>query len=544
MMSRWFKSYQEEIALIGLFLLLTIIISWPILIRVDEVLVGSDRDTNINPWADWWTGKVWQDPDITLYETDYIFYPQGANLVYHSFSHLNSLVSLALQPVLGVMPAYNVTILLNVFLAGVAMCHLARYLTSSTVAGVIAGVIFAFNSYEIYQTSHPVLVTIWPLPWATLAFWRATQEGKVKWAVVAAVFVFLAAAASTLILILATIWFAILVASFTLNRTGPRPSFKILFTFGLTTAILVLPLLWPLIQDAISENNASFLVNPAEPLVADIFAPFMPRWLYLFHQNIYLGIVPFYLLLLAVGSRKQEIRLWLFLLGLAYLFSIAPRPQILTQDIDITLPWAYPINLVLREPHRWNVLLTLGLAMLGAYGWLVMKAQLTSLKKQRIAAAIVILAIFGEYAAAPFPYTEPHVSPFYSDILAQEPADVVIAILPFGRHQDKFYMYYQTIHGHKMTGGVISRSEPETLTFIYNNPLLRAGAADQPATPIPTDVRQHLQQLAENNIAYLVLDKTLMDVEPWRAVFPFPPVYEDALVLVYATDPTVLTLVP
>ena len=379
-MRHWFKTYREELALVGLFALLTIIISWPVVIRIDEVLIGSDRDTNINPWADWWSEKAWQDPDISLYETDYMFYPEGANLVYHSFSHLNTIISLTLRPMLGILPAYNVTMLLNLFLAGVAMCHLARYLTGSTTAGIVAGVIFAFNSYEVYQTAHPVLVTIWPLPWATLAFWRGVQEDKVKWAVVAGVFVFLSAAASTLILILSAIWFTILIASFYFNRTGPRPSLKIIFVFGLTTVALVLPLLWPLLLDAFSQNNTSFLINPPVPLVADIFAPFMPRWLYLFHQNIYLGIVPLYLLLLAIGSRKKEIRLWLFLVVVAYLFSIGPRPQILTHAIDITLPWAVPLNLILREPHRWNILLTMGLAMLGAYGWVAMKVQLAGLK--------------------------------------------------------------------------------------------------------------------------------------------------------------------
>ena len=88
-----------------------------------------------------------------------------------------------------------------------------------------------------------------------------------------------------------------------------------------------------------------------------------------------------------------------------------------------------------------------------------------------------------------------------------------------------------------MTGGVISRASEATFAFIYNNPLLRAGAVDLPPEPIPEDVRPHLQALAENNIAYLILDKTMMDVEPWRAAFPFPPVYEDDLLLVYETEP-------
>lgn len=536
-MTQGVRLHREMIGVLALFALLTVVISAPVLVRVDEVLIGSDNDVMINPWADWWTLKTWQEPDITLYQTDYLFYPHGANLVYHSFSHLNTLVSLALRPLLGIIPAYNLTMLLNIFLAGVAMCHLARYLTGSTSAGVIAGVIFAFNSYSIYQTAHPVLVTTWPLPWATLSLWWAMQGNNRKWAVVAGLFVFLAAAASTLLLILCGIWFTFLSLYLAMRRAEPRPSRKILVTFALSTAVLVLPLLLPLLRQAILYDNDSFLVDPDFPLVADMLAPLTPQWVFRFTQDIYLGAAAIYLLMRAVGSRQPEVRLWLILVVVAYLFSIGPRPRLLNNDLGVTLPWAVPITAILREPHRWNILLGMGVAMLGAYGWLVVRTKLQGEKRQRVAAAFLILAIFGEYTVGPFPYTRPQVSPFYTEVLAQEPPEVAVAILPTGRQEDKKQMYYQTLHGHKMVGGVISRASEATFAFIYSNPLLRAGAVNLPPAPIPEDVRPHLQALAENNIVYLILDKTMLDVEPWRDAFPFAPVYEDDLLLVYETDP-------
>ncbi|MFZ0546244.1 MAG: hypothetical protein WAM60_12435, partial [Candidatus Promineifilaceae bacterium] len=123
--------------------------------NLNSVIIGDDNDVYINPWDDWWTAKAISDPDISLWKTDYLFYPKGANLVYHSFSHLNTLVSLGLRPFLGTFPAYNITMLINLVLNGFSMFQLARYLTKSTIAALLAGIVFAFNSQVIYQICHP-----------------------------------------------------------------------------------------------------------------------------------------------------------------------------------------------------------------------------------------------------------------------------------------------------------------------------------------------------------------------------------------------------
>jgi len=38
-------------------------------------------------------------------------------------------------------------------------------------------------------------------------------------------------------------------------------------------------------------------------------------------------------------------------------------------------------------------------------------------------------------------------------------------------------------------------------------------------------------------IAYLVLDKALMNVVPWRQAMPVEPIFEDDLVLAFSTEP-------
>ena len=533
------KPHAIDIAAGLLFLLLTIIASWPILTNLNTVIIGYDPDVHINPWADWWTLKALQDPEISLWQTNYLFYPHGANLSYHSFSHLNTLVSLALRPIAGVLGGYNLAILLNYVLSGLAMFQLARYVTKSTVAGLLAGMVFAFNSHNQYQSCHPVLISIWCFAWITLYFMRAVRENRVKWAVVAAVFVFLGTFSSTVLLIMIGMWMAILVIYMFFSADWPRPPWRIVLTFGLLSLLFVSPLLYPLLRDALFNSNDSFLTNPYVSIRMDMFSIFVPHWYLWLIRGLYFGIMPLYLVFLAYGYRRREARLWFLLLIGAYLFSIGPRPYFAGNELNITLPWTLPVAPVLRNMYRMNILMSLGLAMLVAHGWIALTSQLKRVEARYIAAVIALLMVYLDYTAAPFPHTQAEVSSFYTEYLDNVPNNVVLSILPTGRQEDKRYLFYQTLHEHPMTGGVISRSSPETFSFIYGNPLLRAGAVDLKSVPIPRNIPSHLQTLAAANVGYLIFDKTLMEtaeLEEWQDSIPSSPIFEDELVLVYSTN--------
>ncbi len=520
-----------------LFLLLTVIAGWSVLTRLDTVIIGDDNDVYINPWADWWTVKALQEPDIQFWYTDFLFYPQGVNLNYHSFSHLNTLVSLFLRSLLDDLPAYNLAILINYALSGFAMFQLARYMTNSIPGSILAGIVFAFNSHALYQSSHPVLVSIWCFPWATLYFLRAARENRVKMAMFAAVFVFLGALSSTLLLILLAMWFGFLIIYLFLARDWPRSSWKILVVFIALCLVGTLPLIYPLLREAVSNSNSSFWIDPGSSISTDIFSIFVPHWYIWLIRGLYFGIVPFYLVMLAFKFQRREARVWFLLLIVAYLFAIGPNPHFGGRDWGITLPWSLLAAPLLRNMYRVNILMSLGLAMIVAYGWLGMSTQLMTAKARTIAAVIVIAATFGEYTAVPFPSTSISVSSFYTAYLEDVPDDIALAILPTGRQEDKRYLYYQTLHGHRMTGGVISRPSDNVFDFILDNPLLRAGAVDLAPVPIPADPQPALRALSDAGVGYLVLDKVLMDVIPWREALPMTPVFEDDLTLVYATGP-------
>ena len=197
--------------------------------------------------------------------------------------------------------------------------------------------------------------------------------------------------------------------------------------------------------------------------------------------------------------------------------------------------------------YRMMILMSLGLAMVVAYGWLGMLESIgNDGKKVLLVAAITGSLIFFEYTAVPFPSTPATVSAFFTDYLDEVPQNVAIAIIPTGRQQDKRYMYYQTIHEHPMTGGVISRAGEDVFQFITNNPLLRAGAVDLLEKVAPTDREAALAQLAEANVGFFIIDKallnesylkgeSLLNLDDWRRFMEDNPIYEDEYIIVYPT---------
>lgn len=540
------RRYESWLVLL-LFVLLTIVAAWNILTDLNGVIIGRDNDVYINPWADWWTLKAITDPDISLWRSDLMYYPIGADLVYHSFSHLNTAVSLALRPLLGILPAYNITILINYVLAGLSMFHLGRYMTGSSVAGILAGIVFAFNSHNLYQSCHPVLVSIWCFPWMTLYFIRAVRENSVKLALVAAVFVFLGAATSTVLVVLLIFWTALLLLYMFFSGQFPRPSWQVVLTFGLASALFVLPTVLPLLADAIAGSNSSFIIDPEESIRTDMGAFMVPHWYFWLIRGMYIGIAPFFLMMLAFGRKRRPAAIWFLVTLVAYLFAIGPTPIIFNTALPIVLPWTLPIAPVLRNMYRMMILMSLGVAMVAAYGWLgILESIGNDRKKILVAAALTGGLIFFEYTAVPFPSTPATVSAFYTDYLDEVPQDVVIAIIPTGRQQDKRYMYYQTIHEHPMTGGVISRAGEDVFQFITNNSLLRAGAVDLREKVAPTDREAALAQLAEANVGFFIIDKallnesylmgeSLLNLNDWRQFMVVEPIYEDDYLVVYPT---------
>jgi hypothetical protein len=187
-MRELWREQRRHLVVLGLFAGLTLVITYPLPLRMSHVLAGGEIDAYINPWVDWWTHHVLTTPGESLYHTDYLFYPHGVSLVFHSFSHVNTAISLALQSWVSQPAAYNATILLAYLLSGFGMYALVEYLTKSATAGIVAGIVFALNPYHVYESAHPVLVSVQWMPLSSLFLIRWLREHRWRHVVLAGLF--------------------------------------------------------------------------------------------------------------------------------------------------------------------------------------------------------------------------------------------------------------------------------------------------------------------------------------------------------------------
>jgi hypothetical protein len=110
-----------------------------------------------------------------------IFFPTAGTLRFSEVLLPQSLLSLPVyyftrNPVL----SYNLVLFLCYFLNAYAMFLLVRYLTGRNFPGIVAGLIFAFSTYQIQHITHLQLLSAWLIPLAFLSLHKFfdRQRGK------------------------------------------------------------------------------------------------------------------------------------------------------------------------------------------------------------------------------------------------------------------------------------------------------------------------------------------------------------------------------
>jgi hypothetical protein len=158
-----------------------------------------------------------------------IFFPLTRTLRFSDLLLPQSLLglpvySLTQNPLL----AYNLLLFASYVLNALAMFLLVRHLTRLTFPGIVAGLIFAFSTYQIQHITHLQLLSSWLIPLAFLSLHKFFESQKGKHAVWFAVFfVLLALACVYYGLFLMTILILGLPLFFFLNRKVWKPSLLI-----------------------------------------------------------------------------------------------------------------------------------------------------------------------------------------------------------------------------------------------------------------------------------------------------------------------------
>lgn len=164
-----FDSWKGSSLALVFFVLVSVLMVGPHVLPQTQVslLPYAHEDSNIFLWGLWWVKHCLlegHDP----YWTDFLFYPLGMSLAFHTLPIPYGLLSVPIQllvgDVEGLIVALNSLIFLSFVLSGFGAYRLAFYVTGSRVGGGIAGLIFAFMPFHFLNMNCLNLLAIEVLP--------------------------------------------------------------------------------------------------------------------------------------------------------------------------------------------------------------------------------------------------------------------------------------------------------------------------------------------------------------------------------------------
>ena len=564
------------------FLLAALVYTWPLAIHLsDRVVDGIDSGQVI--WNLWEAARrVVAGTD--LFHTTMLYYPAGADLYLHTWFPAVTLLLVPLTLTAGPVVAYNLAQLIGFTLTGCTMYVLCRDLGAGRAGAAFGGFALDFCAWHLVRLhGHLNHTSIYWIPLYLLCLFRLARpaaqsgRGRILWPALTGLTLVLVALVDFQHIVYVAVPTALWLLHRLLDRQQARRG-RLVVQVGAAWGLAAL-LLAPILVGLVRQQTGGEYMRPDLSQIvtfsADLLAYFVP-----FQYNTFVGpaVTPvvntlwgkldteraLYLTvtLIALGGwglwrlRRQD-RYWFHLLIVAGVLSLGPALHFAGRT-GIALPYLalylLPGGDSLRAPARFGLLVVLALAVPAALAitrweqaWQAAPPGSPAAWRRKLALTGAFLALALETATFPNPMVALTVPPFYRQ-LAQEAAPQR-AIVDVPLRDEGIYEYYQTIHGHPLVGGYLSRDRIDPL--IEGGPLLRDLKYLDSGDIIGQDVIAAGQALAaRNGIGYIVLHKnpplTRLGYLPWTAADQARvrdlatraghPVYEDAEIAAYALD--------
>jgi hypothetical protein len=322
------------LALIGLFVLLTILATCPLVAHLGSRILGAPApgDNFEYLYKTWWFKHALFDLGVSPLFNPNMFYPFGYQMVFSETTIANTIPALPLTVLFGEVVAFNLTLATSFVLSGLSMYLLVLYLTGDRLAGVLSGAIFAFCPYRMAHlgAGHlPLMGTQW-LPLMILYLDRMITRQTNRDALMGAFFYALGA--------LSTWYYAYMFAGaglvYTLVRSRPWRRHlrrgrlgRCCLVFALTALLLVGPFALPLTQiwkEASRPQSMHYIdqfsASPLDFVYPSVMQPIWGRELLAHYAQdaneraLYLGAAPLFLAIVAlwrVRARAVKAYAWL-----------------------------------------------------------------------------------------------------------------------------------------------------------------------------------------------------------------------------------------
>jgi hypothetical protein len=160
---------RRATALLGLFAALAVLHTWPLASDVSSLSRLDNDDAGLNIFIVSWIAHILPRAPLALFDAP-MFFPERATLAYSEHMLVPSLMGAPLIWA-GVSPVtvYNLLVMAGFALSGWTMALVVRRWTGSTQAGVLSGMLYAFNAHLLTRLVHLQALHLEFLPIALFA---------------------------------------------------------------------------------------------------------------------------------------------------------------------------------------------------------------------------------------------------------------------------------------------------------------------------------------------------------------------------------------
>jgi len=464
-----------------------VVATFPLILYLGTHIPSDGGDALMNYWGFWWVREALgsgQNPFVT----PLVYAPYGAPLYLHTLNLLNGLISLPVQVLFGLTPAYNFVVFVSLALNGYCAYLLVAHVSGDRVAGLIGGVAYAFSAYHLmHLLGHSNLLSSQWIPAYLLCLLRALETtgrrrtGFIGLAVVAMLLLtftdWLYVVFAILLTVIIAVWFAV-------ARWSVAP-LVLGAAIGLPWALLSLPLLLATAAEVRSGITDLPSLGTIRNYSADLLSfgiPSTRHWLVgplalkveryssapFVEGDVFLGYVPLFLSLCALWLARRCAALWSIIVVTFVILSLGPvlhvdgRWRFGATAWSLPLPYGWLMDIpglsVVRTPVRMALVGTLGFAVLSGLGFVGLKRRWPRLaggRAQAIVAAALVGLMLAEQLTIPFPLEATAVPDFYRQLAASsEPGAIVELPISYKRARSDLY---QTVHGRPIVAGYVAR---------------------------------------------------------------------------------------
>lgn len=447
-----------------LFVALAAVMTWPQAAHV-ATHARDHFDVYFNLWRLRWIAHALATSPARLFDGN-IFYPEEGALTMSDAMLVEGIVA---APLLwaGVPPVlvHNLLLLGAIVVSALGMFALARHLTGSAAAGVIAGVIFAFVPYRFEHYMHLELQwTMW-VPWAFWALDKSIATGERRYGLLCGLFVGLQMLSSIYYGIFLALLLALATALLLLTLPGREAARA---TVSLACGGVVAALICGAYAIPYLETRKEMGVRPEQQIAA--FSARPSTYLVATPENRLYGRM-----LQARGAPERRLFPGFAAIALAFAGLLLRRPGDVAIVYLLAMIAAFELSLgmrgyfyaflnghvpmfaSLRAPARFGIFVVFFLAALAAFGYATLESMLRPAARRIVAVAAVVV-LLAEYWVAPLSLVAyPNTAPPLYDWLARQPPGVVAEMpMPILREfggYDPEHTYMSTFHWKPIVNG-------------------------------------------------------------------------------------------